>query len=275
MEVSQPATQQQLYERFTQLYALDDRYIAALANPITNAAQLDSLQTLIQQTEKRLKQNVDSLNAEHEKSNGKKDEQLAFFNDLLENRAVLRLTGGADGKITGESKDLSVQELKTSLLQKNLEVIELNRQLSEGQKAFNDDDETKQPGPLQQKLAEKESELKAAQTKFAIADQQNHVYTKRIADLEKSNAGSRPSTGFASQEKLAELEASLRLAQVDCNLTRADGKQIISSSKQRSALLEESLRILNNLSSSGNPSVQQQVRDKQKELNRIATTIRD
>lgn len=275
MEVSKPVTQQELYSEFSSLYSLDDKYIAALANPISNAAQLDSLQRIIQQMEKSLRHNVDSLNQAKERSSGKKDEQLSFFEDLLENRTVLRLTGGADGNNPGINTDASAQELKTSLLKKNLEVIELQRKLAEGNGSGNDAYPANEMGELQQRLAEKDNDLKALQTKFAVVDQQNHVYTKRIADIEKASGGTKSAAGLPSQEKLAELEASLRLAQVDCNLTRADGREIISSSKQRKALLEESLRILNNLSTSNNISVQQQVRDKQKELNRIATTIRD
>lgn len=75
--------------------------------------------------------------------------------------------------------------------------------------------------------------------------------------------------------KIEELEAALRLAEVNCNLTRADAREIIYNSKQRKALLENSLNILRNLSASPNQTVQKKAREKMTELKTIASTIRD
>ncbi len=75
--------------------------------------------------------------------------------------------------------------------------------------------------------------------------------------------------------RIDDLNAELALAQIDCNLTRANGKDIIYNSRQRKDLLQESLRSLKNLSGSTNPIIQRKVKDKMELLQTIATTVRD
>lgn len=75
--------------------------------------------------------------------------------------------------------------------------------------------------------------------------------------------------------RIDDLNAELALAQIDCNLTRANGKDIIYNSRQRKDLLQESLRSLKNLSGSTNPIIQRKVKDKMELLQTIANTVRD
>lgn len=75
--------------------------------------------------------------------------------------------------------------------------------------------------------------------------------------------------------KVDDLYAELALAKVDCNLTRANGKEIIYNSKQRKDLLETSLRTLKNLAVNDNPVIQRKVKEKMQLLKDIAATVRD
>lgn len=90
-----------------------------------------------------------------------------------------------------------------------------------------------------------------------------------VADAGNKNRNSSP------DNKIEELNIELRLAQVDCNLTRADAGQIISKSKQRRQLLSEALCILTNLSAADNAIAQKKIRDKITRLNQVAKNYRD
>ncbi len=77
------------------------------------------------------------------------------------------------------------------------------------------------------------------------------------------------------QDQIDELNAALNFASIDCNLTRADARKIISNSRQRKELLADALRSLQDLSRSGNTDVQKKAKEKLAELNQIASTVRD
>lgn len=75
--------------------------------------------------------------------------------------------------------------------------------------------------------------------------------------------------------KIDDLNVDLAFAEIDCNLTRVNGKDIVYNSRQRKDLLTESLRSLKNLSNSSNPMVQRKVKNKLALLQNIAATVRD
>lgn len=78
-----------------------------------------------------------------------------------------------------------------------------------------------------------------------------------------------------TRQQMNNLTAQLYLAQVDCNLTRADAKHIVYNSKQRRELLAEAMKILNNLAGAGDETFQQKVREKTNQLRFISNAIRD
>ncbi len=79
----------------------------------------------------------------------------------------------------------------------------------------------------------------------------------------------------ALNDKVDDLYADLSLAKIDCNLTRANGKDIIYNSRQRKDLLQESLTSLKGLANSNNPVIQRKVKEKMELLQNIAATVRD
>ena len=75
--------------------------------------------------------------------------------------------------------------------------------------------------------------------------------------------------------QIDDLNAELILQRIDCNLTRANGKDIIYNARQRKDLLQESLASLKTLSTSNNPLIQRKVKNKLQLLQNIASTVRD
>ena len=80
---------------------------------------------------------------------------------------------------------------------------------------------------------------------------------------------------MALQQKVDVLDAELRLARVDCNLTRVDAAQIISNSRQRKELLSEASGILTSLSKYEDADIKKKVHDKITRLNQVAANSRD
>ena len=77
------------------------------------------------------------------------------------------------------------------------------------------------------------------------------------------------------EKRVSDLNTEIRLAQVDCNLSRVDATQIISNSKQRKALLSDALNTLNTLAVNGDATVKRKVLDKINRLNQVSSTFRD
>jgi hypothetical protein len=77
------------------------------------------------------------------------------------------------------------------------------------------------------------------------------------------------------QARINQLDADVRFAEVDCNFSRADASQIVSSARQRKNLLNDALGTLKNLSASDDPTVKRKVAEKISKLNQIASSIRD
>jgi hypothetical protein len=80
---------------------------------------------------------------------------------------------------------------------------------------------------------------------------------------------------IALQQKVESLNAELQLLKVDCNLSRVDATQIISTAKQRKLLLTEASSILTDLSASNNADIKKKVREKIVRLNQVAANSRD
>jgi hypothetical protein len=77
------------------------------------------------------------------------------------------------------------------------------------------------------------------------------------------------------EQNMEEASADLRLAQVDCNLTRVDAGKIIYTSKQRKELLFEASNILTSLAKSGDGSIRKKVDNRIARLNKIAANSKD
>lgn len=79
----------------------------------------------------------------------------------------------------------------------------------------------------------------------------------------------------AQEHRTSELSDELRFAQVDCNLSRADARQMVYNAKQRKDLLTDALAALNDLARSQDPEVQKKARERIILLRSIASSVHD
>ena len=88
-------------------------------------------------------------------------------------------------------------------------------------------------------------------------------------------AGSPTARTAALERQSAQLSDDLRFAEVDCNLVRADARQVIYTDKQRKELLTDALTTLNELVKSPDAEVQKKARNRITMLRTIASTVHD
>jgi hypothetical protein len=100
-----------------------------------------------------------------------------------------------------------------------------------------------------------------------------------IKDATQDESGNRISTLVANNAALEkeslQLADQLRFAQIDCNLSRADARQVVYNDRQRQDLLADALRMLNDLSKSNDPGIQREAKQKLALLKNIASTVHD
>jgi hypothetical protein len=99
-------------------------------------------------------------------------------------------------------------------------------------------------------------------------------FTTGTGGIDVAN-GPDPAWTRAVERQSAQLNNDLRLAEVDCNLSRADARQIVYTAKQRKELLTEALRTLNDLANSTDEDVQRKARERLATLRNIASTMHD
>ncbi|MBC8034858.1 MAG: hypothetical protein H7Y03_11975 [Chitinophagaceae bacterium] len=131
-------------------------------------------------------------------------------------------------------------------------------------------------------MMEKESQYTSILSMINTLKKENESLTAKINKLSTGNSTitnemlkNEKSRAALLEKRISDLNAELRFAKVDCNLTRADVTQIISNSKQRKELLAEALASLNNLSRSDDAVIAQKAKEKFQRLNNIAKTVRD
>ena len=87
--------------------------------------------------------------------------------------------------------------------------------------------------------------------------------------------GSATARTAALERQSAQLSDDLRFAEVDCNLVRADARQVIYTDKQRKELLTDALTTLNELVKSPDAETQKKARNRITMLRTIASTVHD
>jgi chromosome segregation ATPase len=135
---------------------------------------------------------------------------------------------------------------------------------------------------LQQQL---DDQLRAGS---ALNDQVNNLRhnnetlrTRLYPDFTSGSGGSDGGDGAdrtrtrALERQSAQLNDELRFAEVDCNLSRADARQIVYTAKQRKELLTDALKALNELATSPDEDVQRKARQRLLTLRSIASTVHD
>ncbi len=173
-----------------------------------------------------------------------------------------------DKKSTGRTQSVDQQELRL-----------LKEENTGLQQRF--DEQTNTGAALREQVTNLQHANELLRTRIAGADRRNSPQdaTKAIAGATEAipdgEAGSTSPENASAEHRVAVLDAELRLAEVNCDLSRADARQIVYNAKQREGLLSAALTILNQLMLSPDAEIQKKARQKMTELRSIVSTVHD
>jgi hypothetical protein len=211
---------------------------------------------------------------------------LASYQSILDNRrsiSSLRIAANLDnGDLSpGELSTLSVQN---QLQDKNVLIADLENKLrimeaeTKPAAVVKGDSNKDDIYGFQENTTVQQTKINELISANANLKQQNDLLLKQQKDADKNvraNETQLKSKAISLQQKVNALSAELELAQVDCNISRADAAQIISNSKQRKQLLNEASGILTSLVNSDDADIRKRAQDKIVRLNRVAANSRD
>lgn len=286
-----------LHGHLSALQKLDKEYSLLLTDTANKSGLID-MNTRISLAENYFGESIDSIAKEMLNYPNRVDENLFAnlinsFRLALENRrSISNLRDAVSGDNANLNEDkISMLKIKNELLSKETKIANLENALKVMQ--INLDKRPAAPAIIAKApvsmaktpvnvVKEEDNSFKEKinekDNKIANLTVTNNMLQKEYDRLAKQYSEARKnlenndikSKNVTLENKVDELNTELRLAQVDCNLARADVSQIISNPKQRKMLLSEALSILNSFSKSENTSVQKKVQDKILRLNQVA-----
>ena len=289
-----------LHEHFRKLQDLDEVYATMVMNSAIPSA-LDSLDLVIQSTEKKMKNTLTSVKTEAATYNVwsnvvMSDSMVSSFSKALSNRKYMAtIRNAVSGKpIAINSDDKELMQLQFTMQEKEEQIISLEKELRSKTAVaappatvvvpvpqINNTELQKKNTALEASLREEELRNTGLLDVTRTLRQENEKLLADIGKVRRNNTDEESSatatrTKVASlQDQVNDLSAELNFAKIDCNLSRADSKKIISNSRQRKELLAQALQSLQTLNKSDNAVVQRRAREKLSELNQIASTVRD
>ena len=283
-----------LHWLFGKLQKLDNQYGSLI---LSNApsSQTEELSARILATEALLNKTIDSMEKEADNYNVWAnvvmiDSINSTFRMALDNRKYLStLRNSMTGKqVTMNSSQKEFIDLKTELNMQNNLIASLENKLRMKTTEIGNG-ELFQSGK-QKKASKNNPEAEIAQMEEQATQllninenlkTQNESLSAQLNGLRQSGS-SEDALRLAArtrmskmEEEIADLQAELNFARVDCSLSRADVKKIISNSRQRKELLADAMKTLQTLAGSGKTGVKLKARDKIRELNQIASAVRD
>lgn len=282
-----------LHNRLSQLQELDKKYALLLTDSTLSSFQLDSANKIILNAEALFRKTIDSVEQENKQYNSVDNENMLTnmtdaFSISLENRRSannirMALVTSRKGMNTDQK---SLLQLQNELQKKDDRIAELEASLKTKPvvasiNTSDNNDLIKRNESLRTDIKTMEDKNYALTKLVNSLKQDNENLTGQLNDqhttkrtIESSEGDTKTKTA-AMERRLEELNAELSFARVECNLSRADAKQIISNSRQRKDLLTDALNTLNSLARSDNAAIQQKAKEKINQLNRLATTLRD
>lgn len=282
---------EQLHAKLNSLQQLDNQFTDLLISslPVKN---YDSLNKIILQQEEEFRKSIDSINhqgaALNTSDNSLFSKMIASFKSILESRkSVGSLRNAVSiGQSSFTPDEKALFKLQEELMTKTNRVITLENSLSELEKKT-----TNIPSQVTNNQKSKFADsikfvanINVLESKIATLNaniNELKQYNDRLLKQQSEGADNAITNEALVREKtilqqrLDFLNAELQMARVDCNLSRADATQIISTAKQRKLLLNEASSILTNLSATGNAEVKRKAQEKIARLNQVAANSRD
>ena len=276
-----------LSNRTNSLQQLDQKYADHLSSS-GERKMLDSINLQIFVAEEILRGSIDSifLNSSgpvDSSLNNLSNNMVTTYRSILNNRQAVTSLRTALNVKSLSTDDRMLFKLQDELQQKNKQLITLENSLQNMGKEKNipilkNTIKEDNASELGKKIADLENKVYLLTSTNYILKQDNEKFLKGQTDALKSNNTSDvafKNKTAALQQKVDVLDAELRLARVDCNLTRVDAAQIISNSRQRKELLSEASGILSSLSKYEDADIKKKVHDKITRLNQVAANSRD
>ena len=288
---------QLLHEGLMKLDELNINYSKFLTGS-ADRTSLDSLNNLINTSEADFSNLIDRMYSQKSKfknpGNSEKSDNIihAFISSLNYRKSYDSLRMASAGLVNGknlEGDNLTIQQLQMSVQGKDDTIKNLLSQLrfqNQLKKYDSPVEQYIQPNTeiesLQSNVKKQRDSIKILSTVYNSLIKDNSNLTDQLNKLKLNNnnnntsdEGQMPDKINSLNNKIDDLNAELVFARVDCNLTRANGKDIIYNSRQRKDLLNESLRSLKYLSKSDNPVIQRKVKDKLQVIQNLSSTVRD
>ena len=276
-----------LSSRINSLQQLDQKYADHLSTS-GEKIKLDSINLQIFIAEEILRGSIDSIFLN---GSGQGDSSLNYlsnnmvttYRSILNNRQAVSSLRTALNFKSLSTDDRVLLKLQDELQQKNKQLITLenslkNMSIEKNPSTVKNDVKEDNTNGSGKKIVDLENKVYMLTSTNYILKQDNENFLKGQTDVLKNNNNndlSFKNKTAALQQKVDVLNAELRLARVDCNLTRVDAAQIISNSRQRKELLSEASGILTSLSKYEDADIKKKVHDKITKLNQVAANSRD
>lgn len=283
---------EQLNTRLNQLVQLDEKF-SMMQVSADSSKNYDSLNLAILQYEEYLRKTIDSITRQEaaflQGGNGLFAGMLTSYRSMLDSRkniaAIRNAVAISQGSFTPDEQ--AMFKIQQEIMAKTNRITTLETALKEMEKK-----EAVAPSLVTNKQNEKfadsirfvaninvlETKITSLNNTINALKQENDRLQKLQNDNAKNAGGSEASLKEKSvilQQRIDALNTELQLAQVDCNLSRVDAGQIISTVKQRKMLLNEASSILTNLANSGSSDAKRRAQEKIVKLNQIAANSRD
>lgn len=280
-----------LHNRFSKLQQFDEQFAGMLTDS-SKEKNFPSVNLAIAKQEESFRSTIDSLEKVIDKIGDENTKDLSTgllnsYKSLLQSRKSITTLRNAvavsNPAFSADEKKLL--QLQNELMDKDEKISDLETSLAIAQ---TQKPQASVPTAVSANLAASETKLKEnmvlLENKIASLTESNNELKSQNDQLKQKSEPAKNSAlpdadlkarNASLQQKVDDLNAELRLAQVDCNLSRVDATQIISNSRQRKQLLSEASSILTDLSTTNNSDVQRKVKDKIAKLNQVAANSRE
>ncbi|MEJ7589092.1 MAG: hypothetical protein WKI04_16165 [Ferruginibacter sp.] len=212
---------------------------------------------------------------------------ISSYRSVLQNR---QSAGSLRNALSQDDQSLNTDQMATLRMQNELqeknnrialllnEVKEMAASTSKNTIPSADEQAKENIAALIGSVNEQEGQINALRKANNNLKEEKDRLLKQVSEASKPITPAGPSLQnkvAGMQQKIDELNAELRLAQVDCNLLRVDAAKIISNSRQRKELLSEASEILTSLAQSEDAAIRRKAQDKIIRLNKVAENSRD
>lgn len=276
--------------QYQKIKQLDQNYARKIIDSV-NTSELDSLALHTSDAEKKFIKTIDSIEIISRAYPDSKASKLlhAFvesFKDVMNDRSSVQAYKTAVLKGNADSGLQSTLRLQDEIQARNsrIEVLESYIKLFEGRSianvsiANNAVINQQNTDLLRSTISAQDKKIASLTAANAALESEARANTEALEQARKS-ADSNPTASKNQtalfEKRINDMNTEIRLAQVDCSLSRVDATQMISNAKQRKAILADALNTLNTLGANGDVILKKKVSDKIIRLNQVASTLHD